>query len=153
MPQSLVRTVQTVQKVGDSTAQFFEVLDSPSLCNDWLGMVQTVLFFDKVVDVPIVQVLGGAAAAVPAVLDVPVITQRRWVATVQVPQIQFIAGVSGHSCLLETGTGMAAMNGFFGFFQAIFCAPPDCLELSASFGVGEPSMMKSCSSSRARGWR
>ena len=59
-------------------------------------MVQTVLFFDKVVDVPNVQVLGGAAGAVPAVLDVPVIMQRRWVATVEVPQIQFIAGVSGH---------------------------------------------------------
>ena len=31
------------------------------------------------------------------VMDVSVILQRHWVATVEVPQIQFIAGVSGHS--------------------------------------------------------
>ena len=31
------------------------------------------------------------------VMDVPVIMQRRGVATVEVPQIQIIAGVSGHS--------------------------------------------------------
>ena len=50
--------------------------------------------------------LGGAAGAVPAVVDVPVIKQRRRVSrTVKVPQIQFIAGVSGHSSFAtETGT-------------------------------------------------
>ena len=29
LPQSVVRTVQTVQKVGDCTAQFFDLLDMP----------------------------------------------------------------------------------------------------------------------------
>ena len=41
----------------------------------------------------------GAAGAVPAILDVLVIMQRQGGVsrTVKVPQIQFIAGVSGHS--------------------------------------------------------
>ena len=42
------------------------------------------------------QVRGG--------VDVPVIMQRRCLATVKVPQIQFIAGVSGHSCSQQWGT-------------------------------------------------
>ena len=55
-------------------------------------------------------------------MDVPVIIQRRYVATVKVPKIQFIAGVGGHSSSHETGTGMAAMV-FFGLFYGIFRAP------------------------------
>ena len=43
----------------------------------------------NVVDAPVLQVLRGAAGAIPPVLDVPVIMQRRLFATV--PQIQFIA--------------------------------------------------------------
>ena len=49
-------------------------------------------FFDKVADVPVVQVLGGAAGAVPAVLDVPCEHAAMvGLTTVKVPQIQFIA--------------------------------------------------------------
>ena len=52
----------------------------------------------KVAEVPVVHVLGGAASAVPVVVDVSVIMQRRWVSrTVESPQIQFIAGVCRHS--------------------------------------------------------
>ena len=42
------------------------------------------------------EILGDAAVAVSlTVMDVLVIMQRRWVATVEVPQIQFIARVGG----------------------------------------------------------
>ena len=71
--------------------------------------------------------------------------------TVDVPQIRFIARVSGHSCCAtETGTQfstVAVMAAMKGFFQAIFRAPPGRLELSASFL--EPSMVKSSLPSRA----
>ena len=69
-------------------------------------------FFDKVVDVPVVLCEG-----VPQVLfidgyDVPVIMQRRHVATVKVPQIQFIAGVSGHSSLATVGYAQCKLCSF-----------------------------------------
>ena len=58
-------------------------------------------------------------------------------ATVEVHQIQFIAGVSGHYSSQQRRAlfqwGMAAMRGFWAFFDTIFRAPPGCLELSASF--------------------
>ena len=54
---------------------------------------------DKMVDVPVVKVLGHTAGAVLAVMDVAVIIQRLVVVsrTVEVPQIQFIAPICGHS--------------------------------------------------------
>ena len=68
----------------------------------------------------------GAAGAVPAVLDVPVIMQRRWVfATLKVPQIQFIAGVSGHFSSHRDGYASSVEYGgdegfFFAFFMPFF---------------------------------
>ena len=60
--------------------------------------------------------------------------------TVKVPQIQFIAGVRGHSyCATETGTMfsavavMAAMKGFLGLFIPFFALLQVAPELSASF--------------------
>ena len=55
---------------------------------------------------------GAAVAASSTVMDVPVILQRRWVATLEVPQIQFIAGVGGH----PSSQQLAAMKGLFGLF-------------------------------------
>ena len=49
--------------------------------------------------------------------------------------------------------GYDGSEGVLGAFCAIFRAPPVVPELSASFRSWEPSMMKSSSSSRARGWR
>ena len=78
-------------------------------------------YIDKVIDVSVVQVqqvrvqsvrrqsrTHGQGCCMPVVwsmswgssstvVDVPVIMQRRWFATVEVPQVQFIAGVGGHS--------------------------------------------------------
>ena len=62
------------------------------------------------------------------------------VATVEVPQIQFIARVRGQSsCATGNGTRLsaflvlAAMKGVFDAFCVIFRAPPVVPELSASF--------------------
>ena len=55
-------------------------------------------FLDKVVTCPLFrrQARGGAAGAVPVVVDVPVIMQRHVVSpTVEMPQIQFIDRVDG----------------------------------------------------------
>ena len=64
------------------------------------------------------------------VVDMPVVYNDRGLANSRVPQIPFIARVSGHSCCAtETGTQllavavMAAMKGFWEVFQAIFRAP------------------------------
>ena len=54
------------------------------------------------------------------------------VATVEVPQIQFIARVSGHSSSQQRGYS-GGDEGFFGFCLSHFRAPLGCLELSASF--------------------
>ena len=61
---------------------------------------------------------------------VPVIMQRRSVSrTVEVPQIQFIAGVSGHSCSQQRWIRfLRGYGGGEGFFSAV-----GRLELSASF--------------------
>ena len=60
-----------------------KTVEVPQLSRVWLvqfldKVVETpvvVQFFDKVADVPVEKGLGGAAGAVPAVLDVPVIVQ------------------------------------------------------------------------------
>ena len=64
-----------------------------------VDMTVVVQFFDKVVDDPVVLCDGVPQVQFIDGFDVPVIMQRRYVATVKVPQIQFIAGVSGHSSL------------------------------------------------------
>ena len=79
---------------------------------------------DKVVDV-LVESRRGAAGAVPAVMDVPVNMQGRWVSrTVKVPQTQFIAGVAGHSSSQQRRArfqrGMAAMRVVLVFFRPFF---------------------------------
>ena len=67
-----------------------KVVDSSLLCNDsagWFRRQKTVQVRRcslNVVDAPVMQVLRGAAGAVPAVMDVLVIMQRRWFATAQV---------------------------------------------------------------------
>ena len=89
--------------------------------------VPQLQFSHKVVDVTVVQVVV-----------LPQVQLRLWTSlwscsdvgvspTVEVPQIQFIAGVSGHSCCItETGTqlpavaGVAAVKGFLAFFSAFF---------------------------------
>ena len=80
-----------------SSSSWTRSLTRPLLCSSSTG-----------VDELVVQVLGGAAGAVPAVVDVPVIMQRRCLATVKVPQIQFIAG------LLFATVGVVAVKGVFG---------------------------------------
>ena len=68
---------------------------------------------------------GGAAGAIPAVVDVPVIVQwTMGLATVKVPQIQFspesvdipVRNKDGYAF----SVGMAAMTVFGLFFKAIF---------------------------------
>ena len=103
----------------------------PSLCNDscWVGQTSENCaavaahrswwsiwvrpFLDKVV-------------------DMPVVCNDRGLRTVKVPQIQFIAGVCGHSSSQQRREGVAAVK-FFVFFSAIFRAPPGRVELCASF--------------------
>ena len=101
------------------------------------GFVQ---FSDKVVTCPLLrrQVHGGVAGAVPVVVDVPVIMQRRGGLAhsggASDSCHRAVLGLSG--CATETGTHSAKcapMGGFFRPFQAIFRAPPGRLELSASF--------------------
>ena len=63
MPQRRARTVQTVQKLGDSTAQFLDkVVDAPCCQRQVHGLVSAetcggpaVAVFDLVVDVPVMQ--------------------------------------------------------------------------------------------------
>ena len=70
----------------------------------------------KDVDVPVVQVV-----VVPQVQFIDGHGRRRdhavtWGSrTVETPQIQFIAGVTGHPSSHETGSGMAAMSFFLPF--------------------------------------
>ena len=87
--------VQSVRRQSRShSCSSFSFLDkvvhSAMLCNDsavWFRRLKTVLVRScslNVVDAPVTQVLRGAAGAVPVVMDVPVIMQRRWFATAQV---------------------------------------------------------------------
>ena len=67
------------------------IVHGPLLCNDNRRTVQTpencasseVAVRLNVVDAPVMQGLRSAANAVPAVIDVPVIMQKRWFATMQ----------------------------------------------------------------------
>ena len=70
-------------------------------------------FSDTLVACPLLSTtgLGCAADAVLAVMDVPVIMQRRCLATVKVPQVQFIALFEDSRCATETGTHSAAVLG------------------------------------------
>ena len=73
------------------------------------------------------------------VVDVPVIMQRRFVSTVEVPQIQFIAGVGGHSSSQQRWAlgfhsgGYDGDEGFFGLFRPFFALLRVVPDLSASF--------------------
>ena len=70
---------------------------------------------DKVDDVPVVQVVVGVS--------------------LEVPQIQFIARVRGHSSCTETvAFSSVAMKGFFRLFLAIFRAPPVCPGVERQLG-------------------
>ena len=100
--------------------QFFDkVVDTPVV----------VQFFDKVADVLVVQVLGGAAGAVPSVFGRPCDhAATLGLATVKVPQIQLIAGSQwALQFATDTGTlfcvGMAAVKGFSALFRPFFRAP------------------------------
>ena len=91
-----------------------------------------------VVDVPVVQVHLGVQSWTRS-LTCPLLSTT-WFYTVEVPQIQFIACLCGHSsCATQTGTTfpaflvMAAVMGLFDAFCVIFRAPPVVPELSASF--------------------
>ena len=139
--------------MGDSrvptVAAFFmdKVVDMPFVFNDicpWFSVQKTAVFLQlsrslKVADVPVVQVV-----LVPQVLSAamePVIAATSsFSSTVEVPQIPFIARVSGHSCCAtETGTQlsavavMAAMKVFLSFFRPFFALLQIVPELSASF--------------------
>ena len=98
---------------------------------------------DKVFDMPVVcndrcPWCRGCSAVMDVLRSVIMQRQVGVSPTVEVPQIQFIAGVSGHSCCAtETGTqlsaGYSGDEWFFGLFHVIFRAPPVRLELSARF--------------------
>ena len=81
-----------------------KVVHSSLLCNDsagWFRRQRTVQVRScslNVVDALFMQVLRGAAGAVPAVMDVLVIMQRRWIATAQV----------GRALCTGTGPGLTS---------------------------------------------
>ena len=92
-------------------------------------MPVVVQFFDNLADVPVVQVLGGAAGAVPAGgsrdsegASDSVHRRSQW--TFQ------LCNRDGYAAFLR---GYGGGEGFLRPFQAIFRAPPGRLELSASF--------------------
>ena len=98
---------------------------------------------DKVVDVPVVQFIDGYGRRCDH-------AATSGLATVKVPQTQFIAGVGGHSSSQQRRScfqqGMAAMKVFWTFLGHFSRS-------SRSSGVerqfSEPSMTKSSSLSRA----
>ena len=85
--------------------------------------VPQLQFLDKVVTCPLFrrQVRGGAAGAVPVVVDVPVIMQGQVVSpTVELPQIQFIAPFEDSPVVQQRrvqlpAVGLPVMNGFSAF--------------------------------------
>ena len=88
-------TCPRCRRLGSSSS-WTRLLTCPLLCMSWFFVLKTVevpplQYLDKVVDVFFVQFIDG--------MDVPVIMERRVGVspTVEVPQIQFIARVSGHS--------------------------------------------------------
>ena len=92
------------------------------------------------VDVLVVQVHLGSSSSRTRSLTCPLCSTTGFLRTVKVPQIQFIAGVFGHSCCAtETGThafssgGYGGDEGFFRPFRAFFALVQVVLELSASF--------------------
>ena len=108
------------------------LLPCPSLCNDSC-MVQTSencevpqLQYFFVIDVPCCA--GSSRRPVlDKVVDMPVIVNDWVFNTVEVPQIQFIACLCGHSsCATQTGTTlpaflvMAAMSGILTLFASFF---------------------------------
>ena len=111
------------------------VVHSPLLCNNSRRMAQTpencagsaVAARLNVVDAPVVQVLRGAAGAVPAVMDVPVIMQRRWFATVQFLRFSSspdLVDIPLRNRDRNAFRELGAMKGFFGAFCAIFRTSP-----------------------------
>ena len=88
-----------------------KVVHSSLLCNDSAGWfrrqktVQVRSYSLNVVDAPVMQVLRGAAAAVPAVMDVPVIMQRRWFATAQVGRALCTGTGPGLTPAIRAGKG------------------------------------------------
>ena len=69
----------------------FQMVDAPVV---QVVLAMPVVVNDRCASSDSAEFRGGAAVAVSStVMNVPVILQRRWVATLEVPQIQFIAGV------------------------------------------------------------
>ena len=89
--------------------------------------VPQVQYSDKVVDV--------RAVAVHRRLDVPVICSDA-VLQLEVPQIQFIAGVRGHPSCNSDEYAFSVGDGdewFFGLFGHFFRAPPGCPRVERQF--------------------
>ena len=112
--------------------------------------VPQLQFSDKV-DMP--EVPGGAAGAVPAVMDVAVVTQRQVgvLPTVEVPQIQFIARVTfllcnrdGYAAFSSGGNG--GDEGFFSAFSDNFSRSSRSSGVERQFS--EPSTTESSLPSR-----
>ena len=81
----------------------------------------------NVVDAPVVQVLRGDAGAVPAVMDVPVIMQRRWFATVQFLTFSSspdLVDIPVRNRDRHAFRELRAMKCFFGAFCAMFSDSP-----------------------------
>ena len=109
-----------------------KVVQSSLLCNYsavWFRRQKTVQVRScslNVVDAPVTQVLRGAAGAVPAVMDVPVIIQRRW----------FAAALVGKALCTGTGSGLPpairAEKGWRGrreSYSQVTCQPIHCMLL------------------------
>ena len=116
-------------------------------------MPVVVQIFDKVVDVPVVQVPQFID-----VLDVAVIMQRQVVSLEQWKCLRFSSSPEFENipvrrrdgypqCKLCSFQEVGGDEGSFGRFFSIFRAPPGCPGVERQFS--EPSMTKSSSSSRA----
>ena len=88
-------------------------------CSSWIGWDTPVVVQRQARMVQTAQ-SGGAAGAIPAVLDVPVIMQRRWVSR-QLRCHRFRSSPESVDISVRTemgilSVGMALMNGLFGIF-------------------------------------
>ena len=111
-----------------------------------LPQLQLVEALDKVVACPLCATTGAAVAQFIKVVDVPVIMR------VDAPQIQFIAGVGGHSSSQQRQV-LGFQQGGYGGDEGGFRGFPHFFALLQVPGVepqfSEPSMAKSSLPSRA----
>ena len=125
---SIVQVQQFSGAVGEETVELPQLqaveqwtlsLPCPSLCNESCRVVQTsenregpaVAVRLNVVDVPVLHVVIGFVYSWTSSLTCPLCSTTVLLRTVKVLQIQFIAGVCGHSCCAtETGTQLSAVT-------------------------------------------